>query len=847
MARLIMLIWAMAAFVMADAATFSYRFHMTPLPKAIQLIMESHPDIDINFIYDELENYKTCAHVDADSVYDALRQTIGLNPVTVVKAKDTYYVEAMQHGKYVYTGQAIGIDNEPVVAATVMLLAPKDATVLTYAIADKSGRFRIPCDRTDVIAKLSCIGYKTVYHWCNTFNIGTIIMPEEAVKLGEVKVEAENARLFSDRSIFIPTGRQKNAAQNAIDLLQQMAIPLIRINPVTNAVTDNAGVTVALYVNNLEVTPEDLAGMRMSDVLRVEYLESPADPRFHGAQRVINFILREYEYGGYTKLTANEKILAGFYNNSSIFTRFNFKKMTYDLFIGANNESSHHSGNSSESTYNLTSAEGARYTLTRDESLESSNYHKNEYPVTVRATYNTGNIQIRNQIGFTNSSVPVNEYQGKLMYDDIEIIDAEYCHRNPNRSNSLSYFGTYYFALPKDFSFSFSPRFNYTHLIDHTTYITPLTDLQRSAKENATDYRGDLFLRKSLGQKHSLTFGVNHGGFINGVNYEGAQRENDKFNSTFSAVLTGYQFNYQKFSLYADAGYAWETTDINRFHTSDSYPFTHINFNVALSQKHLFSAYFQLASSTPLLSMKTHNIVRENEVLYISGNPRLKASRLTTVNLAYTWMPSNSFGMSVYGFCESNYSRMLAVYEPFMQGAAVKRSYINSGDLIVGEIGLPVNWKPLSGKLQLYVGPRLAIYKSTGVYDVAFSHFQCLFQATYYAKDFYIQAFWKTREKTMDNENPSICVSRNFHSLILGWSNGAWNLRIVGNNMFNSGWKDNVTITTSPYFSERKTAFSTSYHPRINFSVTYTLGYGKKIQNDNEVGGQSGAASAILK
>ena len=131
-----MLICAMSAFAMAGAETFSYRFSSTPLPKAIQRIMENHPDLDINFIYDELENYSTSATVRADNAYDALRQAVGLNPVTVVKARNTYYVEALQRGKYVYKGQAIGTDGEPVAAATVMLLAPRDSTVLTYGIAD---------------------------------------------------------------------------------------------------------------------------------------------------------------------------------------------------------------------------------------------------------------------------------------------------------------------------------------------------------------------------------------------------------------------------------------------------------------------------------------------------------------------------------------------------------------------------------------------------------------------------------------------------------------------------------------------------------------------------------------
>ena len=44
-----------------------------------------------------------------------------------------------------------------------------------------------------------------------------------------------------------------------------------------------------------------------------------------------------------------------------------------------------------------------------------------------------------------------------------------------------------------------------------------------------------------------------------------------------------------------------------------------------------------------------------------------------------------------------------------------------------------------------------------------------------------------------------------------------------------------------------KTIFGTNSHARLNLSVTYTFGYGKKVQRGNEVGEQSGASSAILK
>ncbi len=253
MTRIITFMAVILTVFMAEAETFSYRFNSTPLPIAIQRIMADNPDIEINFIYNELENYKTSATVKADNLYDAIRQAIGLNPVTVVKSGNAYYVEALQHGKYVYTGRAVDTDAAPVAAATVMLLAPKDSTVLTYGITDDKGRFLIPCDRQKVIAKVSCMGYGTEYHLCNTFDIGPIIMRARTVKLGTVSVEADNSYLYADRSVYIPTARQKSASQTGTDLLDHMSIPQLGLISGGNVFT-NAGKPVAIYIDYLPAT-----------------------------------------------------------------------------------------------------------------------------------------------------------------------------------------------------------------------------------------------------------------------------------------------------------------------------------------------------------------------------------------------------------------------------------------------------------------------------------------------------------------------------------------------------------------------------------------------------------------
>ena len=235
-------------------------------------------------------------------------------------------------------------------------------------------------------------------------------------ELSEVVVKAQMQRTSPTSTTYTPTDKQKNASQNAIDLLRQMAISQIKINPVSEAVTDNAGGDVAIFINYLEASKEEMEGLRTPDVKKVEYLEFPTDPRFRGAQRVINIIVQEYAYGGYTKLTTNENFLVGFSSRNNIFSKFSYKKMTYDLYVGANNWNNHHIGNNVNGIYSLKDADGKDYKLTRTETLDGSHYKQNQYPVTFRATYASEKVQIRNTLCFTHLGIPVYDQRGNLSY-----------------------------------------------------------------------------------------------------------------------------------------------------------------------------------------------------------------------------------------------------------------------------------------------------------------------------------------------------------------------------------------------------------------------------------------------
>ncbi len=93
--------------------------------------------------------------------------------------------------------------------------------------------------------------------FCATLTIAAMAQTEtpDSIKtqnLDEIVVEAQMQRTSPTSTTFIPTVKQKNASQNAVDLLRQMAMPQIQINPVSEAVTDNAGGEVAIFITYLE-------------------------------------------------------------------------------------------------------------------------------------------------------------------------------------------------------------------------------------------------------------------------------------------------------------------------------------------------------------------------------------------------------------------------------------------------------------------------------------------------------------------------------------------------------------------------------------------------------------------
>ena len=162
------------------------------MSEALRDLNELSPDYTISFMYNELEDFRVTTNIKHKSVTDAIMQVIGFYPVRAVKrGEHELYVECTHKTDHHLTGTVIDEQGQPVAYANIAVLNPADSTLLCGGVSNNSGVFVIPIEQTNILARISYIGYKTIYKQCNTTDLGTIRMQPETTALKGITVKGE--------------------------------------------------------------------------------------------------------------------------------------------------------------------------------------------------------------------------------------------------------------------------------------------------------------------------------------------------------------------------------------------------------------------------------------------------------------------------------------------------------------------------------------------------------------------------------------------------------------------------------------------------------------------------------
>jgi len=268
----------------------SHEYNNVSLSDALNQLAEQQTDYAIMFLYNELEDFRITTTVNRKTLPDAIQQMIGFYPIRMVvdtsnpeerlrvgersSGMKKIFVECTHKTDRHLMGTIVDERGVPVAYANVAILNPTDSTLLSGGVSNESGYFAVPYEQESILARISYVGYKTVYRFCNQPEVGTIRMQPDNYTLNGVVVQGERPKVvLQGNSLMMNVeGTVMERMGTAEDVLTR--VPMIAKRGEGYEILGKGAPLI--YLNNRKLT--DLNELRnvQSDMIRsVEVIQNP--------------------------------------------------------------------------------------------------------------------------------------------------------------------------------------------------------------------------------------------------------------------------------------------------------------------------------------------------------------------------------------------------------------------------------------------------------------------------------------------------------------------------------------------------------------------------------------------
>ncbi|WP_337776753.1 outer membrane beta-barrel family protein [Prevotella sp.] len=276
----------------------------------------------INFVYDELEDFKVTKSIRNSNVPNAIMQLIGFYPIRMTQVENNIMVECTQKSTFRYKGRIVDERGNAAEYATIALLLPIDSTIVGHGVSNENGSFVIPCNSRKVLARITYIGYKTVNRIYNNTEMGIIkLQPKTMIVKGVVvKGDRPQYKMLS--------GGMEVAVEHT--LLSKMANTFEVLSLLPRVSVDGQKISVfgkgtpIVYINNkrvndnneiVNITPDNIKSISVITSPGAEYdAEVESVIRIRTKERHANgFSLRADAFGKYNKWMSDYELISARY------------------------------------------------------------------------------------------------------------------------------------------------------------------------------------------------------------------------------------------------------------------------------------------------------------------------------------------------------------------------------------------------------------------------------------------------------------------------------------------------------------------------------------------------------
>lgn len=276
----------------------------------------------INFVYDELEDFKVTKSIRNQNVPNAIMQLIGFYPIRMTQVENNIMVECTQKSTFRYKGRIVDERGNAAEYATIALLSPIDSTIVGHGVSNENGFFVIPCNSRKVLARITYIGYKTVNRIYNNTDMGIIkLQPKTMIVKGVVvKGDRPQYKMLSGGMEVAVEHTLLSKMANTFDVLS--LLPRVSVDGQKISVFGKG--TPIVYINNkrvndnneiVNITPDNIKSISVVTSPGAEYDgEVESVIRIRTKERRANgFSLRTDAYGKYNKWMADYENISARY------------------------------------------------------------------------------------------------------------------------------------------------------------------------------------------------------------------------------------------------------------------------------------------------------------------------------------------------------------------------------------------------------------------------------------------------------------------------------------------------------------------------------------------------------
>lgn len=247
--------WGIVLFVLslimeAMAQRIRLDFQNVSMAYALSEIDKHFPETKIQFIHNNLEQYKVTAHINHRKALDAVREVVGFYPMKITVERNNIFVEATQKVENVLSGTLIDENKQPVAYATIMLRNPNDSTYTTGGISNEDGFFAIPMNASEATMRITSIGYHSIEKLTPIRDVGNVLLTSQPYELDEVIVRhSQLAAQLNDGFLIQVIGTPLEHRGTVIDLLT--LLPGLKVEEGRLYTLDNR--VPNIFINNIPV------------------------------------------------------------------------------------------------------------------------------------------------------------------------------------------------------------------------------------------------------------------------------------------------------------------------------------------------------------------------------------------------------------------------------------------------------------------------------------------------------------------------------------------------------------------------------------------------------------------